>query len=63
MEKKDFSALIGRIAVTDTPLCPEGTALIDDELYEVTTEGEPVDEGRGVKVIRVRGRKIIVKRV
>ena len=63
MEKKDFANLIGKIAVTDTPLNPSGMALIDDEIYEVTAEDEFVDEGRGVKVIRIRGNKIIVKRV
>ena len=58
--KKD---LIGKIAVTETPLCPKGTAMIDGEVYEVQTEGETVDEGRGVKVVKLRGKKIIVRRV
>jgi len=37
--------------------------LIDDEVYEAVTDGEYIDAGRGVKVIRVKGKKIVVKRV
>jgi len=63
--KKDKSNthLIGKIAVTDTDLSPSGTVLIDNEIYEAKTNGEFVEAGRGVKVIRVCGKKIFVKRV
>ena len=61
--KEDYSSLVGKIAVTDSELSPKGTVLIDDEVYEVTTDGEYVASGRGVKVTSVRGKKIVVKRV
>ncbi|MDR2543729.1 MAG: NfeD family protein [Treponema sp.] len=57
---RDF---VGKIAVTETSLCPCGRAIIDGEIYEVQTEGETVEQGRGVKIVRVKGKKIIVKRV
>jgi membrane-bound serine protease (ClpP class) len=60
---KDLSSLIGRIAVTNSEMSPKGTILIDDEVYDAQTEGEYLDPGRGVKVTRVKGKKIIVKRV
>ena len=63
LKSKDLTFLIGKIAVTETPLRPSGTAMIDGEVYEVQTEGEAVDSGRGVKVVRIRGKKIIVIRV
>ena len=63
MEGKDFNCLIGKIGVTDSKLNPLGVASIDDEVYEVRTEGELVETGRGVKVTRVQGRKIFVRRV
>ncbi|MDR1868989.1 MAG: NfeD family protein [Treponema sp.] len=59
----DYSALIGKIAVTDTELSPSGTVLIDNEIYEAKTDGEFIEAGRGVLVTRVRGRKIFVRRV
>jgi membrane-bound serine protease (ClpP class) len=63
MKAKDYSALTGKIGVTDTELQPSGTVLIDNEIYDVKTEGEFVEAGRGVRVTRVRGKKIVVKRV
>ena len=63
MKEKDYSALIGKIAVTDTDLQPSGTVLIDNEIYEVKTDGDFIEAGRGVRVTRVRGKKIFVRRV
>jgi len=60
---KDYTALTGKIAITDTNLSPSGTVLIDNEIYEVKTDGEFVEAGRGVRVTRVRGKKIFVRRV
>ena len=63
MKDKNLAALIGKIGVTDSDLSPSGTVLIDNEIYDVETDGEFVEAGRGVRVIRVRGSKIWVKRV
>ena len=63
LKSENYKDLIGKIGVTQSELNPEGTIQIDDEVYEVRTEGEQVDEGRGVKVVRVQGKKIIVRRV
>ena len=63
MKEKDYSALIGKIAITDTELSPSGTVLIDNEIYEAKTDGEFIEAGRGVRVTRVRGKKIFVRRV
>jgi len=63
MNLDELKNLIGKIGVTQSELNPEGTIQIDDEVYEVRTEGETVDEGRGVKVVRIQSKKIIVRRV
>jgi len=63
VKKNNYAHLIGKIAVTDCELNPLGTVLIDNEIYEAKTDGEYVEAGRGVKVIRVRGNKIFVRRV
>ena len=60
---KDYTALIGKIGVTDTDMRPSGTVLIDNEIYDASTDGEFVETGRGVRVTRVSGRKIFVRRV
>jgi len=63
MKDKSLTALIGKIGVTDSDLNPSGTILIDNEIYDVTADDEFVEAGRGVRVLRVRGSKIWVKRV
>jgi membrane-bound serine protease (ClpP class) len=63
MKDKDNSALLGKIGITDTDLRPSGTVLIDDEIYDAKTSGEFIEAGRGVRVSRVKGKKIFVIRV
>jgi len=62
-DEEDFNLLLGKIGTTDSILRPSGRALIDGKMYTVESDGEFVDSGRGVAVIRVRGNRIIVKRV
>jgi membrane-bound serine protease (ClpP class) len=59
-KKKDYSNLVGKIGVTDTELRPAGTVSIENEIYNAETYGEFVPTGRGVRVIRVRKKKITV---
>jgi membrane-bound serine protease (ClpP class) len=63
MKDKDCSALTGKIGITDTELRPWGTVLVDNEIYDAKTDGEFIEAGRGVRVTRVRGKKIFVRRV
>jgi membrane-bound serine protease (ClpP class) len=59
----DYRALIGRIGVAVTTLRPSGRVEIDGEVYSVESDGSFVEEGRGVKVTRVRGNAITVRLV
>jgi len=62
-KNKNSSGLIGKIAVTDSPLSPSGTILIDNEIYDAKTDDDFIEAGRGVRVTRVQGKKIFVRRV
>ncbi|MDP7035898.1 MAG: NfeD family protein [Planctomycetota bacterium] len=55
------SRWIGRTGRADSMLRPIGTAVIDEEFLEVTTQGEFVDAGTPVTVISVGGNRIVVK--
>jgi membrane-bound serine protease (ClpP class) len=61
MENKE--TLTGKIAITDTEMQPKGTVLIDDKIYDAEAVDGFIEAGRGVRVIRVRGKKLIVKKV
>ena len=43
-------------------LRPAGRALVDGDVVGVVTEGEMIDKGELVKVARVEGNRIIVRR-
>jgi membrane-bound serine protease (ClpP class) len=47
--------LVGQTAVTRTPLTPEGTVLVDGELWHAISSGPHVDVGRKVLVTAVEG--------
>jgi len=62
-DEEVFLALVGKFGVTDSVLRPSGRALIDGKIYTVEADGEFVEEGKDITVTRVRGNRIIVRRV
>ena len=62
-DEENYSALVGKTGTADSVLRPSGRALIDGKIYTVEADNEFVDTGRGVIVTRVRGNRIIVRRV
>ena len=62
-DEENFAALVGKIGVSDSILRPSGKAVIDGKVYTVEADGEFVDAGRGIIVTRVRGNRIIIRRV
>ncbi|NMA41877.1 MAG: hypothetical protein GX946_00680 [Oligosphaeraceae bacterium] len=58
-----YAELVGREGVCLTMLRPSGKVQIDDERYDVVTEGEILEAGTAVRVIEVEGNRIVVERV
>ena len=54
--------LMGREGVALGDLRPSGTAMFDDDRVDVVTEGDYVVKGSTVKVIEVRGNRVVVRR-
>jgi membrane-bound serine protease (ClpP class) len=55
--------LVGRTGRTTSPLHPSGFAEIDGERIDVIAEGEHVDTGAQVRVVRVDGNRVVVRRL
>jgi len=53
--------LVGAAGVATTRLVPAGKARIDGRLVDVTTDGQLVEPGEAVRVVDVRGRRIVVR--
>jgi membrane-bound serine protease (ClpP class) len=61
--KSDYEALVGKIGVASSVLRPSGFVEIEGEVYSAEADGSFVDPGRGVKVTKVYGNRIIVRLV
>lgn len=59
-QQAEQSEMIGREGVAITPLRPAGKAEIGAEQLDVVAQGEMIEKGTPVKVIAVRGRRIVV---
>ena len=62
-DEENYAELVGKIGVADTILRPSGKMVINDRVYSVEADNEFIEAGRGVIVTRVRGNRIIVRRV
>jgi len=57
-----FDTLIGAAGKAITDLRPAGTALISERRVDVVAESELIEAGAVVRVIRVEGAKVLVRR-
>jgi len=54
--------LVGREGVTLTPLRPAGVARFGDARVDVVAMGEMIEKDRRVKVVEVKGNRVVVRR-
>lgn len=59
----NFSNLLNKTAVTVTPLRPAGTVLLDDERIDVSSFGDYIDKDVIVRIVKIEGSKIFVRKV
>jgi len=63
MKNETNKELLGKIGITESDINPTGTILVDGEIYEAISESGHIGKGRGVKITRIQGKKIIIHRV
>ena len=56
----DFEYLLGAPGVATTPLRPAGKARFGDDVVQVISDGTPLSTGDAIRVIEVRGNRIVV---
>ena len=52
---------VGGRGVAQTVLRPAGKALIEGQRMDVVTEGDMIDEGVEIEVVRVEGNRVVVR--
>lgn len=60
---KDYSVLLNKEGVVKSYLRPTGRIEIEGEVYDVISDGDFVEKGLRVKVIKVEGKKIVVNKI
>lgn len=55
--------LMGRQGVASSPLHPAGIALIDGVRVDVVSNGEAIDSGEAIVVVRVDGNRVVVEQL
>lgn len=58
-----YEALEGKEGMAITNLRPSGMVMIDEKKYSVVTSGELIPRGERVKVIKVEGNRIVVRKL
>jgi len=62
-QSADQTPLLGKIGLTITPLHPSGTAMINEKRYDVVSEGEFIGKNVTIKVLSVKGARIVVRAI
>jgi len=58
-----LKALVGRVGRAKSQMLPAGAILIDGRTVDAVSEGMPIDPGQPVRVIEVRGNRVVVRLV
>ena len=56
----EIKTLVDQLGVVRSPMLPSGIVMINGKKYDAVSEGMPLDPGDTIKVIAVRGNRIVV---
>ena len=57
------SDLVGSIMMSYTDLRPAGVAVLNEEKFDVVTDGDFIEKGNKIEVVRVEGMRIVVRKI
>jgi len=60
---KEMLPNVGDTGVASTPLKPAGKALLNEKVYDVSSERNFIDKGEKIKVVRIVGNRILVRKI
>lgn len=53
--------LVGRVGVARSKMLPSGAVEIEGRVLDAVSQGRPIDPGQYVKVVEVRGNRVVVR--
>lgn len=62
-ERERLRAMIGQVAEAKCDMLPAGAIVLDGRTIDAVSEGMPVDAGQRVRIVEVRGNRVVVRPV
>jgi membrane-bound ClpP family serine protease len=62
-QRQKLRQLVGKHGVAKSVMMPSGAVVIDGATYDAMSEGIPIEAGQRIKVIEVRGTRVLVRPV
>lgn len=59
--RHELGKLVGKVGKAKSKMLPSGAVVIDNRSYDAVSDGMPIDPGQLVKVIEVRGNRMVVR--
>ena len=59
----DYSRYLHKEGIALTELRPSGSVKIDDDVLDVISEGSYISKGEKIRVVKIEGMRIIVRKI
>ena len=59
---EEVEELIGKFGKAKSTLRPSGKAIFDNTLYDVVTQGDAIEAGESIRIIEIKGNRIVVEK-
>jgi len=59
--RKQRHVLVGKFGKAKAEMLPGGPVLVDGKIYDAMSEGDAIDDGTLIKVVDVRGTRLVVR--
>lgn len=60
-ERRVLRGLIGKVGQAKSPMLPSGAIVVEGRVINAVSEGLPIEPGTDVRVIEVRGARVVVR--
>jgi membrane-bound ClpP family serine protease len=60
-ERRTLRGLLGKVGQAKSPMLPSGAIVVEGRIINAVSEGLPIEAGQNVRVIEVRGGRVVVR--
>jgi membrane-bound ClpP family serine protease len=60
-ERRVLRGLLGKVGQAKSQMLPSGSVVVEGRIIDAVSEGLPIDAGQNVRVIEVRGSRVVVR--